>query len=92
MGEAENGSIITASEETVVTDNAIDRQKTANKNSKAPKKSWVKGLKAEFSKIIWPDKKSVVRQTAAVVAVSVFLGALIKVLDMIIKFGINLLS
>ena len=40
---------------------------------KASKTSWFTGLKAEFNKIIWPDKKSLTRQTAAVVAVSVVL-------------------
>ena len=27
---------------------------------KPKKKSWFKGLKAEFKKIIWPDKKTLV--------------------------------
>ncbi len=30
--------------------------------------SFFSGLKAEFNKIIWPDKQSLARQTAAVVA------------------------
>ena len=33
---------------------------------KAPKTSWFDGVKAEFKKIIWPEQKSVVRQTIAV--------------------------
>ena len=37
------------------------------KTEKASKTSWFTGLKAEFDKIIWPDKKSLTRQTAAVV-------------------------
>ena len=28
--------------------------------------SWFTGLKAEFNKIIWPDKQSLARQTGAV--------------------------
>ena len=32
---------------------------------KAPKTSWFDGVKAEFKKIIWPEQKSVVRQTTA---------------------------
>ena len=39
---------------------------------KAQKKSWFKGLKAEFKKIIWPDKKTLAKETSAVVAASVF--------------------
>ena len=48
---------------------------------KAPKKLLKrvcsKGLKAEFKKIIWPDKKTVTKQTVAVIAVSVALGLII---------------
>ena len=36
------------------------------KVEKAPKTSWFSGLKAEFQKIIWPEKQSVIRQTIAV--------------------------
>ena len=53
------------------------------------KKSLFKSLKAEFKKIIWPDKKSFTRQTIAVVLTSVFLGALIGLLDLVFKFGKN---
>ena len=56
---------------------------------KAPKKSWFKGLKAEFKKIIWPDKKSLTKQTIAVVATSVALGIVIKILDTILAYGID---
>lgn len=58
---------------------------------KAPKKSWFKGLKAEFKKIIWPDKKSLTRQTIAVVATSIVLGIVIKILDVIMTYGIDAL-
>ncbi|MCI8505729.1 MAG: preprotein translocase subunit SecE [Lachnospiraceae bacterium] len=53
------------------------------------KKSLFKSLKAEFKKVIWPDRKSFTRQTIAVILTSVFLGALIALLDLVIKFGIN---
>ena len=56
---------------------------------KASKTSWFTGLKAEFDKIIWPDKKSLSRQTAAVVAASVVLGLIIAVLDVIIRYGVD---
>ena len=62
-----------------------------NNTEKAPKTSWFTGLKAEFNKIIWPDKKSLTRQTVAVVAVSVILGLIIAVLDVIIKYGVDFL-
>ena len=60
-------------------------------NEKTQKKSWFKGLQAEFKKIIWPDKKTLAKQTTAVVVVSVVLGAVIAVIDAILRYGIDLL-
>ena len=49
-----------------------------------------KGVKAEFKKIIWPDKASVLRQSLAVVVVSVCLGLIIALIDAVVKFGLGL--
>ena len=62
-----------------------------SENEKTQKKSWFKGLQAEFKKIIWPDKKTLAKQTTAVVAVSVVLGAVIAVIDAILRYGIDFL-
>ena len=56
---------------------------------KAQKTSWFKGMKAEFRKIVWPDQKSLTKQTIAVVSVSVVLALIIKILDMVMTFGID---
>ena len=61
------------------------------KKEKAPKKSWFKGLKSEFNKIIWTDKKTLGKQTVAVVAVSVVLGIIIAVVDNVVLQAVNLL-
>ena len=58
---------------------------------KAPKKSWFKGLKAEYKKIIWPDKETHAKQTAAVVSVSVVLGVIIAIIDFLVQNGVDLL-
>lgn len=63
----------------------------SGKSEKAQKTSWFKGLKAEFKKVVWPDKKTLAKQTTAVVSVSVLLGALIAVIDAVMKYGIDLL-
>ena len=64
-------------------------------NEKAPKtpvvKSWFKGLKSEFKKIIWPDKKSLGKQTVAVVIITAVLSVIIALLDLVIKFGIDVI-
>ena len=59
--------------------------------AKAKKPSKFAGIKAEFKKIIWPDKQTVGRKTTAVVILSVILGGLIAVLDLIFEYGINFL-
>ena len=55
------------------------------------KKSWFKGLKAEFKNIIWPDRNSLVKETTAVLVVSVLLGAIIFVVDFVARIGIEFL-
>ena len=62
-----------------------------SENTKTQKKSWFKGLQAEFKKVIWPDKRTLARQTKEVVAVSVALGAVIAVIAAILRYGIDLL-
>lgn len=59
--------------------------------TKKQKKSWFKGLKAEFKKIIWPDQKSLTKETAAVVIVSLVLGVIISIVDLVARFGIEFL-
>lgn len=59
--------------------------------SKTQKTSWFKGMKAEFKKIMWPDKKSLTKQTIAVVSTSVALALIIKILDVIMTYGIEFL-
>lgn len=56
---------------------------------KKQKKSWFKGLKAEFSKVIWPDRKSLTKETVSVLFVSVLLGGIIFVVDLLIRFGLG---
>ena len=56
-----------------------------------PKKSWFKGLKAEYKKIMWPDRKTLATQTTAVVVVSIALGIIIAALDFVIQSGLNFL-
>ena len=49
----------------------------------------LEGVKAEFSKIIWPTKEKLTRQSVAVVVITVITAALIAVLDRGLQYGIN---
>lgn len=55
------------------------------------KKSWFKGLKAEFKKVIWPDKMTVTKKTTAVVLISILIGVVIKIADLLIQAAFSLL-
>lgn len=63
----------------------------AEKKQKAPKKNWTKGLQAEFKKIVWPDKQTLVKQTVAVVSITAVLGVFISVIDSGILQLLNLI-
>lgn len=56
---------------------------------KAPKRSWFKGLKTEFKKIVWPDKETLAKQSVAVITVSIILGLIIFLLDNVIDLGLT---
>ena len=62
-----------------------------NAVEKAAKKSgsWFKGLKAEYKKVIWPNRDEVTKQTVAVVVVSLVVGVVIAILDMGLQYGID---
>ncbi len=66
-----------------------DHTDKAKKAKKENKPSFFKGLKKEYKKIVFADRRTVTKQTIAVVIASVCLGALIAVLDLVIKFGLG---
>ena len=71
--------------------NEVEKQNEPQKTEKTAKKKggFFKSFKAEFKRIIWLDKDTVIKETTAVVVVTVVLGAIIALLDFVIKFGID---
>ena len=61
------------------------------KAEKAPKKSWFKGLKSEFKKVVWPDKKTLGKQAVAVTVITAVLCVVITILDSLVLQIINFL-
>lgn len=51
------------------------------KSANTQKKSWFRGLKSEFNKIIWTDRDTLIKQTIAVVAVTTIVALLIIAID-----------
>lgn len=61
-----------------------------SKDNTAPKKkSFFKGLKAEFGRIIWPDKDKVIKETTAVLVACVILALVIAGMDFLIQIGLE---
>lgn len=60
-------------------------EETTNKSN--PVSDWFKGLKAEFKKIVWPNRDTVTKETTAVLFVSVLLGVIITIIDLLIRTG-----
>ena len=59
---------------------------------KKERPSFAKGVKSEFKKIIWPDRKATVKQSIAVVAISVTVGVIIAIMDLIVKYGVSFIT
>lgn len=64
-------------------------KKTAKTATASKKKSRLQGLKAEFRRIIWPDKETITKETTAFVVSTVILGIIIALLDLLIKTGLD---
>lgn len=64
-------------------------KKTTKTATASKKKSRLQGLKAEFRRIIWPDKETITKETTAVVVSTVILGIIIALLDLLIKTGLD---
>lgn len=57
---------------------------------KKAKKSFLKGIKQEFKRIVWPTKKETIDATVLVIAAIVAFSVLIKVIDVVIRFLLSL--
>lgn len=71
--------------------NEVKEQNEPQKKAEKPakKKSGFQNLKAEFKRIVWPDRDTVVKESTAVIVVTVILGAVIALLDLLIKLGLD---
>ncbi len=69
----------------------VEMGNSAEKKAKAGP-GFFTGVKAEFKKIVWPDRQSTLKQSVAVVAISVVLGVIIALLDYVAKTGVNFIT
>ena len=55
-------------------------------------KEILKGVKTDWNKIIWSDKKTLIRETVAFAAFSIVLCILIIGVDTVTQYGVNFIS
>mgnify|MGYP003484420005 CR=1 FL=1 len=68
-----------------------DTEKTTDKSAKkdTKKRSFFGGVKHEFKQIKWPDRSRLVRESTAVLVVSIILAVIISLVDLGFKFGLD---
>ncbi len=66
--------------------------KMGDSAEKQKRPGFFSGVKSEFKKIVWPNRQSTLKQSVAVVAISVVVGVIIAILDYIVKYGVNILT
>lgn len=64
---------------------------TSSKDRSKKATGFVKGVRSEFKKIVWPTKKQLVNYTIVVIVMSILLSALVYGLDVIFRNLIQLI-
>lgn len=54
-------------------------------------KEWSSGIKSEWKKIIWPNKKETAQKTSIVLIIAVVLGTILVMLDTIFQNLVNVI-
>ena len=78
-------------EETVKTDKSDKDSKKKKSDKKGRFGKYVRDLKGEFSKIVWPTMSATTRNTAVTLAMCAVVGAFVCVVDLGLSWLIELL-
>ncbi|KAF5076213.1 preprotein translocase subunit SecE [Oscillibacter ruminantium] len=63
----------------------------AEEAKKKDRGRWFREMKSELKKIVWTDKKTVVKNTGTVLLCSLLIGACIWIFDYVLVNGVQLL-
>ncbi|MDO5044731.1 MAG: preprotein translocase subunit SecE [Coriobacteriia bacterium] len=58
--------------------------KNAKKSGDSSIKSYLKGVRSELNRVVWPSKEDVLNYTIVVIATLIFFGVLIYIVDTLI--------
>ncbi|MBQ6679367.1 MAG: preprotein translocase subunit SecE [Lachnospiraceae bacterium] len=67
-------------------------EKNAAKKKNSKIASFFKGLKSEIKKIAWPNRETTLKQTAAVVIISLILCGFIRLIDVLAQLAVGAVS
>ena len=79
------------SDDIIVEDVAVKTARTAKAKKTSNRNGFFSQVKAEFNKIVWTDRDTLMKQSVVVIVITVILGAIISVMDAGILECINLL-
>ena len=66
----------------------VESKKTKNTKTKQPKKSYLKAVKSEMGKVVWPKKNEIIKYTiATVVFVIIFV-----IFFLLLSFGLSVVK
>lgn len=65
------------------------KDKKEKKNDSKKSGNFISEHKAEFRKIVWPSRKELLKETATVIVISLFVGAIIIAMDYAYGFGFS---
>lgn len=63
----------------------------AEEAKKKDRSRWFREMKSELKKIVWTDRKTVVKNTGTVLLCSLLIGACIWIFDYVLVNGVQLL-
>ena len=53
--------------------------------------TYFKGIKSEFKKVVWPNKKQIINNTAIVLLAILIIGGVVVLLDLFFGWGLSLI-
>lgn len=69
---------------------SLKENRQENKKPKKEQKvNYIDGLKAEFHKIVWPNKKLLGKQSVAVIFAAIVIGCVIAAIDWVMQVGLT---
>ena len=89
--DATEGDVSTASADKASGKTASSTVKTKKKGSPAGSKfkKYLRDLRGEFKKIIWPTPKTVARNTVITLVMCAIVGAFVSAIDFVLGFGVT---